>query len=331
MLPVELTLAIAEHTRPDIWPTLSRIPLFHQTLHHPLFWRSQCHQLGLVGLTQQKQYREHYITDRNWRLGRFRRTCRPVDVCLHMDGGRAVSTGEAGGWVWEMESGVRVVDVGTISAAAVDGPTVVGGAKDGLLSVRDVRMRNRVRLSAHQDEVSVVALSGTTIISGSMDGTVKLWDLNLNLLDQWTLDSPISAVAIRRGIVAIGTVGGTLFHRNETTKLDGGAINCLTIRGSEVICGTDDGVLRGISGKTHRIIEETYGSPIIALHRHRGRVVAGHADGLITCHDLRTKKSMFIAERRPLIWQIYSDDCRIISSSIDQRLLVHDFSTIAHH
>jgi WD40 repeat protein len=331
MLPIELTLAIAEHTRPDSWPTLSKIQLFHQTLHHPLFWRSQCRRLGLVGLGQQKQYRDHYVTDRNWRLGRFRRTCRPGDVCLHMDGGRAVSTGETGGWVWELESGIRVVDVGTVSAAAVDGPIVVDGTRDGILSVQDVRMRNKVCRTAHQDEVSVVSLSGGTVISGSMDGTVKLWDLGLNLLNQWTFGSPISAVAIRKGAVAIGTVNGTLFHQNEIANLNGGTINCLTICGSEVICGTDDGVLRGIRGKTHRIVEETYGSPIIALHRHRGRVVAGHADGLITCHDLRTKRSMFIAEKRQLIWQIYSDDYRIISSSIDQRLLVHDFSTIVHH
>ena len=94
----------------------------------------------------------------------------------------------SGGW----DRAVRLWDVATHEEMATleehggpvhsvafsrDGATLVSGAADGTVLLRDVESRNAARLSGH-GSLSSMALSpdGAILASGSQDGTVRLWD-----------------------------------------------------------------------------------------------------------------------------------------------------------
>ena len=93
----------------------------------------------------------------------------------------------SGGW----DRAVRLWDVATHEEMATleehggpvhsvafsrDGATLVSGAADGTVLLRDVESRNAARLSGH-GSLSSMALSpdGAILASGSQDGTVRLW------------------------------------------------------------------------------------------------------------------------------------------------------------
>lgn len=248
-------------------------------------------------------------------------------------GGRAISSTLPGseGHLWDIETGRSLTCVGEVCTAAVRETTLVSGTREGLLLWRDLRGRDAIRMGAHQGEVSALAMRGNLIVTGSEDGRAKLWDVRtMAELSECIMSSPVTSVAIsRRNDVAIGMLNGSIKYNDEAkeTRNIHGAINCMSFCRNSLILGHDDGTIHRIDITTNDIflLSETFGSAIVSVHGHRDKLVAGHADGLITIHNLVRGHSDFIADRRGIIWQIYADEGRILSSSLDHKLLVHDF------
>jgi WD40 repeat protein len=345
MFPPEVAIHIIENCSPKQWPLLAiSLPTFRNVLLDDYFWKLQCRRNRLQEHSKQN-FQRHYIINRNWTGGRYQR--RVVEtgghVCLLLDGrenrilSAALPIDYDGAHLWDLHTGSRLFRVEPgICVAAIDGSILASGTRDGLLWVRDLRSKNIIRVVAHNGELSALALRGNTVVSGGSDGLLKVWDLRCVMrAESLQCETPISAVAISRDEqkVACGTIGGAIhLTGNETTYLpSAGAINCMAFHGKSLVIGTDNRHVHSLSdGKVGLNSHLIGNSAIVTFHKSGKRLVAGHADGLISIHHDVAKLDSpptYINAGKSVVWQVYSDPSRLLSSSLDRPLLLHDFSS----
>lgn len=266
---------------------------------------------------------------------------------------------------WDLETGKGLLRAeGGVTCAALAGNLLGCGHRDGRLTLRDIRDGQVSHaVVAHHGEVSVLEMQGgggnggRLFVTGSVDGTVQIWDVRAGLrsLSTEQAGAAITGVAISKQpstCIAYATVkglaniiipaGGTDGQAPAAPLIDateGGAINCVRFRGDQLLLGSDDGNIRIYAPCDHTLYlipaSNSSSSPITSLHIHHDRLVAGHASGLITGRHLSRRghppsppqpRIMTIREERSIIWQLYTDRERILSSSLDNRLYVHSFS-----
>ncbi|MFE3454283.1 protein kinase [Nonomuraea sp. NPDC059194] len=105
---------------------------------------------------------------------------------LTADGGFLLSTGKTNGEVrfWDLSSGryrlIRADDTSPVTASCLDSPgrLAVVGAKDGTISLWNLRTGRCLRTMNAPDSVETVSLSADArfVVSGSHDKTVRIWD-----------------------------------------------------------------------------------------------------------------------------------------------------------
>ena len=345
MLPPEIAIRIAQECPPKQWPILNTLPPFRRALHDEYFWLLQCQRARLPARGDCRSlYRQFYTTTRNWRDGRYRRRLYDTDgqVCLVLDGkdNRILSAAlpTDGAHFWDLQTGTRILRVGdNVCAAAIEGNTLVCGTRDGLLLMRDLREAGCIRrIVAHQGELSVLALRADFVVTGGSDGIAKVWDLRGTLggaIRSKHCHSPISAVAISRDReIACGTVNGSvhLFDRQKAapSAVPRSAVNCMCFQRDHLIIGCDDGHIHKLfpDGALRNAVVGT--SAIVSFHKSEQRLVAGHADGLISIHhDLQAlDTATYIHAGHSIVWQVFADQTRLLSSSLDRQLTLYDFS-----
>lgn len=364
-LPPEVSLRILEASAPGTWKAWlladPSIRALLTTEEAAGFWRWQCQARGHAGHTL-AHFRHLHQTHCNWLRGSYYRRAIPTagQICYFLDGRRnralSASLPAPECCFWDLETGKGLLRAeGGVTCAALAGNLLGCGHRDGRLTLRDVRDGQVSHAAvAHHGEVSVLEMQRGLLVTGSIDGTVQIWDARAGLrsLSTEQAEAAITGVAISRqpsvyiayttakGLANIIPSSGPVDGPAASPVIDaagGGAINCVRFRGDQLLLGSDDGNIRIYTpgDQTLRLISTPTISPITSLHMHRGRLVAGHANGLITGRHLRCPQPppkdhqpwmMTIREERSIIWQLYADQERILSSSLDNRLYVHAFS-----
>lgn len=149
--------------------------------------------------------------------------------------------------------------------------------------------------------------------------------------------SPVTAMAAKSGSLAIGFLSGNVLIRDSASdccQLDS-IVNCLQYNSSgRLLVGLDDGRLISLMDQSFKVkVLHTGDSPIICMDATPQRIVLGKANGDLvygnnTIDDGAVPEWHIIRDltrRRGIIWKAMIDVCRIISSSLDRRLFVHDF------
>lgn len=346
-LPIELSRSLCEHVPLESWSQMARSnSLFGEMLlYDATLAERQCQIHGYPGRTLKDLKRGHQ-TMRNWNLLCFSRNQIPTqgNICFLLDGGRSRAFGStlpypASSRFWDLQGGHELLKVEEpVCAAVLRGEILLSGDRMGILSIRDLRQGSVLTRSvAHGSEVSVLDADqdANLIITGSAEGSVKVWDRRQLSSERstWLETLPISAVAMSTNgqKLAWGTVAGQLtVHQGDgPSKIfcpNGGAINCMKFANGLLIAGLEDGDIRIIAPEeqTKRITTES-NSPVVSIQRINDRIVAGHANGLISINGEK-RDSAWIAERRGIVWQLYVDHQQILSSCLERKLLVHNFS-----
>ena len=356
-LPYELSSTIIGHIDPQYWSSISQSSRRLNCLFQdPHFWRKQCHKWKYSGHNQ-VAFRHSWCTARNWNLGRYHPQDLPTQghVCYILDGasGRAVGAPvgpDSVACLWDLRTGQWMIHGARgVCAAALDGNMLVYGLRDGQILQRDIREnRSSERLlGTHLGEVAAVALVNGNLATGSYNGFCKVWDLRTaQPLQEKLLDSSITAVTISRNgqNYACATVLGAIHlssHRVENVEMvhtDGGAINCLEYHDTRLYAGSDDGNVRIINDTGHleKMLTSGLTSPTVSICKTRERILTGHSNGLITYRDWKgetgsSTEPLYMVEKRGIVWKLWADNEYALSSSLDERLLIHDFRPHSHN
>ncbi len=164
-------------------------------------------------------------------------------------------------------------------ARNAEGTVLVTGSYDRSVRLWDLRAHGRdpmQTMSDARDSVTSLVVSGAEIFAGSVDGSVRTWDIRAGALRTDALGSPVvsvalsadgncvlaalldapgSAAAAAAAAVGAGAAGalcllekasGALLneysgHRNVSYMVDA----CLTPDDAHVLCGSEDGQVRG--------------------------------------------------------------------------------------
>jgi WD40 repeat protein len=138
-----------------------------------------------------------------------------------LDSRRVVSGSYDGLRVWDVESGQTLQTLeghsdGVRAVAVLDSRRVISGSSDQTLRVWDVESGQTLQtLEGHSDEINTMAvLDSRRVVSGSADRTLRVWDIESGEECLFTLDAPVTAVAVvpsRRTIIAGDTSGRVHF------------------------------------------------------------------------------------------------------------------------
>lgn len=307
------------------------------------------------------RFRDHHIAEHNWSRRSFTRRTLPSQgqVCLLLDGlsNRALSASlplqaaaQRVTTFWDLETGqslYRLDDTdGTICVARLlpEGCLLATGLRDGRLLLRDLRMNGAqtVLMASHGGEVNALSFaSPTSLLSGSSEGTAKAWDLRTSICqDLLHTGAPITSLhshANGDSTIAVASTDGVVktLHSDQTirsAKFSCG-VNCLENYQGDLVMGLDDGSLYRFNEEAPILIRPADGSAIVSMHGTRKRLTIGTANGsLHYCYGGQGHKWHTINEfPRGIIWQVFSDTSRIISSSLDHRLVIHDFSSTRYY
>lgn len=307
------------------------------------------------------RFRDHHIAENNWLRRSFTRRTLPSQgqVCLLLDGrcNRALSAtlpwqtaSQMATTFWDLETGQSLHRLegtdGNICVARLlsEGYLLATGLRDGRLLLRDLRMSGAqaVMISGHGGEMNALSfVSPTSLLSGSSEGVAKVWDLRTyacqDLLHAGASITSVFSQPDVDGTIAVASTDGVVkilrsSKETRSVKFPCG-VNCIESYQGDLVMGLDDGSLYRFHKDAPILIRPADGSAIVSMHGTRRHLTIGAADGsLHYCYGGQEYKWHTIDDfQRGIIWQVFSDTSRIISSSLDHRLIVHDFSSTHYY
>lgn len=364
MIPVELARPITQEVPVENYKAIACVnSVFSSLLQDELFWKGRFKEHDFRGAIHSQQprrkdeapswrsrFREHWIAHRNWQQGRFRKwsIASGGEVCLVLDSPNhravsapfPVSATEYAVRLWDLNSGKNLresISTTTATSAVLDQQTLILGSRAGIVSLHDFRQKgNPTIVMQAQGEVSAIAgqKNSTALVVGTQNGFVNYVDLR-STCPIWSsaADSPVTATAISNNRVFYASLNGAISFRGvgtgraEYTVDVGTECNSMLYSRGILYMGLASGDLLSsrVDDKTFSTLSRAE-SAVTCMDIYRDRLVAGHANGSITCR-VGNGKAMHMMGTSHIIWKVACDASRILSSALDRTLLVHDFTS----
>jgi len=363
LIPDEILIYVFSTISEDIHD-LNRCRLtcrrWNRILKENSIWKTACKQNGFSGKLMlnhsiwNRIFKYNYITQRNWKKGRFsiRSVKRIIDpnnpsgLCAAFDDKWVISlnfgNGEQGK-VWNYHTGEEKIRIfghsASVSTVQFNEHFIVTGSVDSTLKLWNWTGDCLDTFQGHSKEITCLYITNDKIISGSEDQTIKIWNITTKQCDStlsWHSDS-IICLAFYQDKVVAGSADKTLSIWNFSTgtleKLligHTGAVQCVSVNSEYIVSGSEDTTLRiwNFAGN-HMKTLSGHTSLVICLLIDKEKVISGSADTSIKVWDIKSGYCMYTLKNHTSpVWNMYATSNSLISSAFDQSLIEHDFSHV---
>jgi WD40 repeat protein len=333
---------------------------WNRILRENAIWKTACRKNGFTGQVIRNHrvwnrlFKYYYITQRNWKKGRFSirhfkqiiDPNNPSGLCAAFDDKWVISLNFGGGdqgKVWNYHTGEEKIRISGHSAAVscvhFNRKFIATGSADSTIKLWNWSGDCLHTFQGHEKEITCLYVTNDTIISGSEDQTIKIWNIATTQCDStlaWHDDSIICLTFYGAKIVA-GSADKNLSIWNFDTKtLDKilvghtGSVHCVSANSEFIVSGSEDTTLRiwNFDGACLKILSG-HTSLVICLLIDKEKVISGSADTSIKVWDIKSGYCMYTLKNHSSpVWNLYATSNSLISSAFDQSLIEHDFSHV---
>jgi len=235
-------------------------------------------------------------------------------ICCSMDKSLKAIDLETGSIKFQLELNTMPLCLDTF-----DDYICIGGYDGKVIFISSRSGRQILTFQAHTSKVRSIHLQSKSILlTGGSDGSVKMWDLSgsesskpvLSNINRPTgfLDYYFSEAIDAKGGVSVTNTGG--YDNNDNNKKKSNITTAKKI---------DSNV---------RIFEHsTQSSPVVAIQGDENKIIVAYDDGMISCWDLETGRSMFdLKGRSNLISSLQFDETRLVADGTHSIVVIHDFN-----